>query len=159
VKSPRIRTAARWALVFGCAALIVLWLWSARHFAYWTYPRGLIFITRGQLELWYYPASDFGGSASIWAHTGPHPSFSWSWWFHGTQTKTGNVILAVPLWLFELILLVPLIRPWRFTRARRRIRRGLCTGCGYDRRGISEQRECPECGALPPPVVTPPVCG
>jgi len=161
MKSPPIKAVARWAMVFGCAALLAVWLWSTRHFAYWAYPRGLVFVTRGQLEIWYYPSSFFA-SSSFRPHTGPHP-FAWSWRFHYTQSKAGNSILNIPLWLFELVLLVLLIRPWRFTRARRRMRKGLCPKCGYDRRGIGEQRECPECGAPPPPLappqVTPQGCG
>lgn len=33
-------------------------------------------------------------------------------------------------------------------RSSRRRRRGLCTGCGYDRAGVAADAVCPECGAV-----------
>jgi hypothetical protein len=37
-----------------------------------------------------------------------------------------------------------------WARRSRRIRRGLCAACGYDRRGLAGPMACPECGTVPP---------
>ena len=51
----------------------------------------------------------------------------------------------VPHWLVALIFAVlPGRRIYRWERSRRRGRRGLCEGCGYDMRGGGQM--CPECG-------------
>ena len=64
------------------------------------------------------------------------------------------VRIGFPLWLPGIMLtLVSFIylrqrrRGW--VRWRRK-RNGLCLGCGYSRRGISDDSGCPECGALSP---------
>jgi len=51
----------------------------------------------------------------------------------------------VPYWFIVLTTApMPLHQAWLWTRQRRRVRRGLCAGCGYDLRGSGER--CPECG-------------
>jgi hypothetical protein len=50
-----------------------------------------------------------------------------------------------PHWFLAAVLAMPGLRGlWVWGRKRRRARRGLCAGCGYDLRGGGEK--CPECG-------------
>jgi hypothetical protein len=41
--------------------------------------------------------------------------------------------------------------PFTAIRRTRRLRRGQCTVCGYERRGLSPEAACPECGQPPQP--------
>lgn len=64
--------------------------------------------------------------------------------------------LRLPLWLplAPVLLLSLLAAPsWLAHRRRkRRVRRGLCAGCAYDRAGLSDPAApCPECGTSPTP--------
>ena len=63
---------------------------------------------------------------------------AWMWGFQ---------IVGVPLWLPALVFAVPPV-VWLVRRriARRRLRTGLCSGCGYDLRASREFGRCPECG-------------
>jgi hypothetical protein len=81
---------------------------------------------------------------------------SWSvpviWWpeagCDGSPTFARRVV--VPLWLPFALAAVPTSLLWRAElRRRRRIRQGLCAGCGYDRRGLPADAKCPECGTVP----------
>jgi len=59
--------------------------------------------------------------------------------------------IVLPHWFVAgLLLLAPLLFVKRFIRSRRekrRLRKGLCTRCGYDLRATPDR--CPECGAFP----------
>jgi len=144
--TPSIRGVVKWAWRCACALVVAGWLWSAWRSAYWEYPRGLIFLTQGRLELWHYASGYSGRWPSILPRVAPHP-FAWSWWFQHSVSKSGNTITCVPLWALEALMLVPVVRPWRFRRSQRRMRRGCCPECGYDLRGIDPEMVCPECGA------------
>src|SRR6185295_17048018 len=69
--------------------------------------------------------------------------------------------LVFPLWfpsvLFAIWPAFAAAGAWRRWRALRRVRRGLCAGCGYDVR--ANKTECSECGRpiaiIPPPVILP----
>lgn len=55
-----------------------------------------------------------------------------------------------PWWLALLIFGVPTFLMWRtHNRVREWRMRGLCTSCGYPRRGIPLAAPCPECGTIP----------
>jgi hypothetical protein len=60
------------------------------------------------------------------------------------------VDFAIPDWSIVLLMLVlPLIGVWNFTRARRSLfQSGHCHECGYDLRATPDR--CPECGTIPP---------
>jgi len=60
-----------------------------------------------------------------------------------------NTVFYAALWLIPFGG-VGIVRRWR------RRRRGQCTGCAYDRKGIAPGQPCPECGLTPPsPKATP----
>jgi hypothetical protein len=63
--------------------------------------------------------------------------------------------IVVPLWLPAWALAMPpAVALQRYRVRRRRLREGLCLGCGYDLRASADR--CPECGqAAPPPVRAP----
>lgn len=61
-----------------------------------------------------------------------------------------NYGVTLPLWIPVAALLATSSLAWymEFLPARR-LRRGLCPACGYQRSGIGRQSRCPECGAKP----------
>lgn len=70
----------------------------------------------------------------------------WSWLGSGRHGP-------VPLWVFVLpvagVLVSNALIAWRARHLRARVARAggrLCTKCGYDLGGLSEQGTCPECG-------------
>ena len=56
--------------------------------------------------------------------------------------------ITIPVWPLTLLTLLPALRfarhKYHQRKTRRRIRRGLCTSCGYDLRASPDR--CPECG-------------
>jgi hypothetical protein len=71
----------------------------------------------------------------------------WTWWAWGVRRQSWNPGWAYTVWpiaptttALGMVLFFP---GWR---GRRRVRRGLCSGCGYSRSGLSEGMPCPECG-------------
>ena len=94
------------------------------------------------------PGGNSGGSGWRFAqfeyfHSGRRTLFvgtmsAWIW---------GFLIGGVPLWLPAVALAVPPVA-WviRRRQTRRRLRTGLCSGCGYDLRASREFGRCPECG-------------
>lgn len=58
----------------------------------------------------------------------------------------GSTALSFPHCVLALVFTVPLWKPlWGIYRRQRRRQRGLCLGCAYNLRGLTEYR-CPECG-------------
>jgi hypothetical protein len=69
-------------------------------------------------------------------------------WYWGFQWEPRDV-LQIPLWAPFLAAAAPAAALWRpELRDRRRRRSGRCPSCGYDRRGLTPDAKCPECGAV-----------
>jgi hypothetical protein len=70
------------------------------------------------------------------------------------QWGSGGLYASAPMWfLITMLALFPLwhltcaaLRAWRYLRGRRRMRKGLCSQCGYELRASIGR--CPECGAV-----------
>ncbi len=76
---------------------------------------------------------------------------SWTWWIWATRQSFWQERSAYTVWpIAPLLMLVGASLGWPGVLAARRIRRGLCPGCGYSRAGISENALCPECGRPAP---------
>jgi predicted RNA-binding Zn-ribbon protein involved in translation (DUF1610 family) len=57
--------------------------------------------------------------------------------------------LSVPLWMPLVVVGAPTALLWRTNRRIARLARtGHCPSCGYDRRGLTPDAPCPECGAV-----------
>jgi len=70
--------------------------------------------------------------------------FNWAF----QRTKDGYLReLVIPLWCPTLLSLLATAAAWRAdSKYLRRVRVGLCAGCGYDRAGLAAGAVCPECG-------------
>ena len=66
-----------------------------------------------------------------------------AWWqaAYRAQPVSRSLHLMIPI---ALLMVLPFVRVAYWWRGRRRARRGLCTGCGYDLRATGDR--CPECG-------------
>src|SRR5262245_51307500 len=91
-----------------------------------------------------------------WPPGPPTTRFYWwgHWWIHLPQSSPGqalsSIALEVPLWPIAALLAIPSALAWLLHIVRRRrLSAGLCTSCRYDRRGLSPNATCPECGHVP----------
>ena len=95
--------------------------------------------------------------SSIWAQEDierilvvtPHARERTRWWFEReiTPWPFSPRVYWLPLWCAAAPL--ALTAAWTIrtgTQHRRRLRRGQCTACGYNRTGLPQHTNCPECG-------------
>jgi hypothetical protein len=141
----RIRRRARNAGTAVVLLIVAIWIASLRWGLSWTMGNGMtsVWVARGDLVWrsvlaageWRSPGFELGrveGGECLWK-----PQAVWGLW---------DKWAIVPLWTFAAVAVLPAGWGWWASgRAWRRRRRGQCTACGYDRRGISGL--CPECGA------------
>lgn len=79
-----------------------------------------------------------------------------AWKFGGPPILTPTAptqleMLDVPLWPLAPMLGVPyVVSFWSSRREAKRDRQRLCPKCNYDRRGLTPDAPCPECGKPPP---------
>lgn len=95
--------------------------------------------------------------SSIWAQEDiertlvvtPHARERTRWWFEReiTPWPFSPRVYWLPLWCAAAPL--AFTTAWTIrtsTQHRRRLRRGQCTACGYNRAGLPQHTNCPECG-------------
>lgn len=71
-------------------------------------------------------------------------------WLPLVKTNSTGSLLLLPLWIVLAAGLVAIFPLWWRDHLRVRFGRGgRCPLCGYDRRGLLEGAECPECGTTP----------
>src|SRR5437899_2734321 len=143
----RARRIAAWSalllslLVFAALSLSVLWRGSL------TQGGAILTLSRASLSLQLQHAGDAidvsGAVTSEWVRAAAaRPIFLPSWIDSGTHHK-----LDLPLWIPGLALLAGAAALRRLGRFDPRMLAGHCSGCGYERKGLSQQAPCPECGA------------
>jgi hypothetical protein len=77
------------------------------------------------------------------------PRSQWTWRFYDLGLIGKYVFL--PLWIPAVLAGFPAALLWvKDTRMRHRDRAGHCVTCGYDRKGLPDDRSCPECGSPAP---------
>lgn len=116
-----------------------------------------IILDRG--ELWATNAGTYyaGGFHPLRSLASPAPIARLQRWpYNGEifRDHAGRWSLRLPLWLPvapALLLSLSTAPPWLAHRRRnRRLRRGQCARCGYNRAGLSDHiAPCPECGQVP----------
>lgn len=69
------------------------------------------------------------------------------WWVYFNRAGR-EWVLAIPLWMPTLLTATVTAVAWRLDAlARRKVRAGMCTQCGYSLAGLKAGAVCPECGA------------
>lgn len=98
-------------------------------------------------------------SVRHFTYTGLPPPASAAAW-----SQTGRRLPTTPMWpgliagsfFYGLIIYLP-VHAIPALRRTRRVRRGLCPACGYNRSGLPAESPCPECGStIPVPTLTRP---
>jgi hypothetical protein len=163
---PRIRRAIKWGGAAVTVLLVVVWIGSGWwHVNCWASRRAIeVSVSGGVFDVMWGPAIDFpagdGDRRSLeagWRVGTVYTNIGWyydrgyhlSWWYWGDLSRYLPHLrsVGVPLWVIVALALAVTARGWRLdTLARRRARVGLCPECGYDRRGLSPDAPCPECG-------------
>jgi hypothetical protein len=157
----RIRSVARWLCSIAALACAGAWL-----LATWrpliieprlpwvstepdapphTWVRSVV-LSGGQLRatIWHVPYAPASGYSVLAARA----DTSLSWGFN-YSFRAHSDFLAIPLWFPALALAIAPSTHWlvNIRARRRRQRRGLCSACAYDRRGLPPTAPCPECGS------------
>ncbi|MBL0871164.1 MAG: hypothetical protein IBJ18_11380 [Phycisphaerales bacterium] len=91
-------------------------------------------------------------SSGVWAdHENTRGATQHSIRWPGLVNDLSVLSAFIALWFTR----IGVIRRWREIRRGRfelrRLKRGLCRKCGYDRRGLATSLPCPECGDKRPP--------
>jgi hypothetical protein len=170
MKRPRLRKWAKWACTVAAGAAVALAVFSK-------YYKCRYAITSNSGDTWR-STGVAGGliwatQSDGWRRTPSPPPLGWEmgpadrwyWGLAGEMNPPGAVwdwhagvcyarVAAFRMFgvsvLYPLALtLIPAGLLWYADR--RRLRPGLCGGCGYDRRGLAADAKCPECGTVPAP--------
>jgi hypothetical protein len=140
------------------AVVLVGWAWSISDSGIWPSYRNGVAVRRGGLFVILsapmpridYDRYDPIGTPREWME---YVKFitdrGWHWtdFYVRTWSPPRQVAARAPLWALLLVAAVPAAVLWRRDIVIRLRGPGLCTSCGYDRRGIAVHAPCPECGA------------
>ncbi len=143
---PRIRKTIKWVGVVVMVLLIVAWLGSGRWWiAIGNSTGGVLTLESGRLnvliraEISSYTSTP---GLSLTAH-----DYRLSWTFESRHQ--GDFFYCIPLWSFVLVAGIMTWGLWWYDALASRCDRLSqirCPTCNYDRKGISLNAPCPECG-------------
>ena len=105
---------------------------------------------RGRVDLLYFPRTS-QDSGFLRIASSPHIIGGTDYarrvlGFGGGRTPSGGRFVSVPFWFIAVMFALPAVVMVRGEWRRRKVRPGLCPGCGYDVRATPER--CPECGRV-----------
>jgi hypothetical protein len=171
------RRAITWGCAVIAALTVAVWLpsrWYQAHYFRVAPTSVFLWIEAGTINLHVHrinveknvaPKSDlgFGERSPFWSSTFGLPEVpvsGWRWkpfWFKRDLSFTTDYDMSLPIWPAFALTVLACSWIWRRELAAviravlRRVfprRPGLCSSCGYDRRGLAGVA-CPECGAKP----------
>jgi hypothetical protein len=144
----RVRKTVKWSMSGLTVLLLVVWIGSGWWELVWLGPWDWSANVQGGR---FFVMSPSSAAPSGWLglfYFGSHP-FRFAWWFKQGLQGTGFYCF-LPLWPAALLSLLATAAAWRAdAKYIRRVRVGLCAGCGYDRAGLKTDAVCPECGNQP----------
>lgn len=159
MKGVRRAAAVRWTATTIAAAMILLWLSTARwRFQWCSGDAGLVELWWGRCDVM---RSDGAGRVGEPGWTvydngtlrlGHWTTFRTRGLVDALQPAGARTIwITVPLWLPAALTTAAAAALWAGGPGRRvlRTRSGRCPDCGYDRAGLPAPAPCPECGAVP----------
>src|SRR5262245_28101702 len=141
-----MRRIVRWTTLGATVFLPVVWIasvfwnlsfeWASAHFT--------AHLGTGYLDVFVDPSMGSRGGPWLSILQTWSPTLADTVWLPRVERRSGAVEVEVPLWVPWLI--VGALCVW-FMSADNRDSDVECLWCGYDRRGLSADAKCPECGA------------
>ena len=138
------------ALVIGSMVLLIA---STRGDCALTFGRVAFTGRDGLLYTWVYGDETPWTAPVVYFREFTQPTIKWwsfdSGWHRAGWTPAKRVyFVLIPIWVPGLVIAaVGLGCAWYWRRVFRVKYLEVCAGCGYDLRGLSNEKPCPECGA------------
>jgi hypothetical protein len=153
---PRIRKTVKWGGAAVTFLLLVAWIGSEFRLVELYQPRcrWYVILLKGALSFEFYVSThpDATERWCSWQVPRLHvieQSGRGAWWWSSSLRDEFRIVY-VPLWMPVGACVIGAFPAWLLdARAKRRLRKGLCPRCNYDRAGIAEEAVCPECGSFP----------
>ena len=152
----RLKAATRWCCSACSVLLVAVSVWS-RWYAvgYSRFARGYAIsatLWPGVVQAtWNETAVIANAPDSAWSRLSvfavPGIGKSPSMWQPKWHAEGASFAVLAPLWIPFALTFVPGVVLWTLElKRRRRVARGLCEVCGYNRAGLTADAKCPECG-------------
>jgi len=143
----RALTIGKWAAILLTLALAAAWIASIWVEAGLSFGGGRSGGITGGYFIWHYDVRyprPFG-DPQFWIRE----TNTMHWKFDSDLLYHGEYVCYLPIWMIAAPAAVVSGLMWGIEPVLRRRRRlqGCCARCGYDRRGITSDAKCPECGA------------
>lgn len=138
----RVRRVARWALVVLTAAMVIVWLGSARVALVWRSRPFIVQVVGGRVDVRRVSAASttYGGDSPLHVFRTDRAYLLWRPMYMRVPGRF-DWIIGIPLWAPATLVSGLAMWTWR----RLKPRHG-CVGCGYSLQGLSPGARCPECG-------------
>src|ERR1041384_1903927 len=92
-----------------------------------------------------------GSSGWYWGVASEDPGINTGMWRAGILWHSGPVVRKLGVSVVYPVLLITIPAAFLWYKDRRRFGPHACQKCGYDRRGLTANAACPECGTTPTP--------